>query len=243
MPMARRIRPVIAAALLLIPALGIAAERTGKFMAGTREVVVLLPDGYIQSSVDAPDWLEVLRTAAPREEPIPVEAVVAAECMVDGDAFNPYCRTGYELKIHQDQPFTEATWPVARQVAIEALSADTERVLRAAMERKQARNREIGQNLNVPVDATSQVILLPSDDLRSVRFRLSQPVVMTEDGGKVKQWRFGGLVFLDGQLFNVAVARAFPMDGDDAAVVAEMEGEFDAFLQALYRLNPSERAP
>lgn len=231
--------------LLLIPLAWplAAAERTGKVMAGTREVVVLLPDGYIQSSVDAPDWLEVLRTAAAREEPIPFEAVVAAECMIDGDAFNPYCRTAYELKIHRDQFVTEATWPAARKSAIDAMSKDTERMLRIAMERKQARNREIGRNLNAPVDATSQVILLPSDDLRSVRFRLSQPVVMTEDGGKVKQWRFGGLVFLNGQLFNVAVARAFPMDGDDAAVVAEMEGELDAFLQALYRLNPGDRAP
>lgn len=233
----------LAAVWLLIPTLGLAAERTGTVMAGAREVVVLLPDGYIQSSVDAPDWLEVLRTAAAREEPIPFEAVVAAECMVDGDAFNPYCRTAYELKIHRDQRLTEVTWPAVRQSAIEAMSEDSERMLRIAMERKQARNREIGQNLNVPVEATSQVILLPADDPHSVRFRLSQPVVMTEDGGKVKQWRFGGLVFLNGQLFNVAVARAFPMDGDDAAVVAEMERELDAFLHALYRLNPSERAP
>ena len=236
----------ITSTLLLLMSLAcpaVAAERTGTVMAGTREVVVLLPDGYIQSSVDAPDWLEVLRTAAAREEPIPFEAVVAAECMIDGDAFNPYCRTAYELKIHQDQFVTEANWPAARKSAIEAMSGDSERMLRIAMERKQARNREIGQNVNVPVDARSQVILLPSDDPRSVRFRLSQPVVMTEDGGNVKQWRFGGLVFLNGQLFNVAVARAFPMDGDDAAVVAEMEGELDAFLRALYRLNPGDRAP
>lgn len=242
MPMARRIRPIIAAALLLIPALGIAAERVGKAMAGDIELSMPIPERYVQASLDMPELLEELRHIAIPGLPRPVDVLVAPECTSEQPEAGLYCLTSYEIFVSQS-PFDSRRWPDMRSQLMTMLERESEGMLRTASEVRAERNKELGLGVALTIDAESPVIVLAPKDTRSVRFRLRTPLEADVEGERVRQWRFGGQFVLHGKLFNVMVVRNLPAGSDDEAIAKEMEAQLDAFARQLYALNPMHAEP
>lgn len=238
-----KIRALLLIVLLstLLPALALAAERTATVAVDDIDVVMPLPDGYLQASVDVPEWLAYVRSATPPAFPRPVEALIVAACL-EGASPNVYCRTAYDLQVSPKR-VTPETWPVMRNLLSRAMAEQSQAVLDAAMAERNAHMREVERPVDATLDTRASVILLAPEDTRGVRYRLRSPGVLKDEGGEVRQWRFGAQVVLHGRPFSVIVTRELAPGEDAEAVAKAMEVELDAFLQRLYALNPMYATP
>lgn len=231
-----RLVAFLAGAVLVVPSLAMSAERTGLVVADGIELTVPLPDGYVQSSVDVPDWLARMQEITPRSFPRPVESLLAVECL-DVEDVSAYCRTAYDIS-YAPRRFTAASWPATRAMLVEAIQERSSEVIDLAISRRKEHQAQLGIKAELTLDTKAPVVLLAPDDLRGVRFRLGEVAVIREGEFEVRLWRFGGQMMVRGRLFNVTVSRELAEEDDAEAVAAEMEAELDAFLIRLYALNP-----
>jgi hypothetical protein len=236
-----RLLATLAATLLLMPALGLAAERTGKVMVGDIELTVPVPDGYVQASLDMPHWLDELKAAVIPGTPMAVEALVAPECISEESGEGVYCVTSYEIFVTQ-RPFSSLLWPKVRPQILDELERNSAEMLRRVHEARVERNQQMGVKDEFSLDTEAPIVMLAPEDMRSIRFRLRAPLEIESDGQRIRQWRFGGQFMLHGKLFSVSVVRNLPADADDQAVVKVMEAELEAFARELYALNPMHAA-
>lgn len=235
-PTSRRVTLLACLLLAWAPCLALAAERTATLVVDDTELVVPVPDGYVQASIELPAWIAQMRALTTPGSPQPIETLMSATCVDDADA-GAYCRTAYDLQVSRRR-FDPAMWSVMRPQLVELVQKQSKALIDRAMAQRDARLRELEIESEATLESTTAIIMLAPDDLRGVRFRLPTPAVIKEEGVEVRQWRFGGQVMLRGRLFSVIVTRELA-EGEDAEAVAKaMEAELDAFVQRLYALNP-----
>lgn len=234
-----RLRPLLAAALLLVPALGLADERTGVIDARGTRVELPLPEGYVQASLDMPEWVALSQTFAPPQARVE-EVVLHAECFSDPDAM--FCPAAYEV-MSLPATLPRAKWRALRSEMIEQLGGDTRAMQERAIERSRERFEEgTGGSARFSRDTSANVVLVALDDPRSVRFYLPAPGRIEAEGVKAEQLRVVAQFVVEGQLMIVAISRDFPEGKATPEAHQALVAELDAFLARLYALNPEYAA-
>ena len=227
-----RLLATLAATLLLMPALGLAAERTGVIdVRGTR-VELPVPEGYVQASIDMPEWITLSQSVAPagaRAE----EVLLQAECASDPDAL--FCPATIEV-LSLPAKLTREQWRSVRAEMIEQLGGDTRAMQEAALDR--ARKKVEEQGVTFTRDTSAKAVLVALDDVRSVRFYLPAPGRYDADGVTLEQLRVVAQLVIEGQMMFVAISRDFPAGEGTPEAHQALVAQLDEFLTDLYALNP-----
>ena len=226
--------PLLAAALLLAPAIGLAAERTGIIDARGTRIELPIPDEYVQSSLDMPEWIELAKTLAPKGATVE-DVLVHAECMSDPETL--FCPPSYEL-LSMPLKVNEAEWRELRVQLIEALTGDTRAMQEMALKRAQDRLKAESTDAEFTRDTSSRVVLVRSDDPRSVRFYFNAPGRIEGNGVVVEQVRVAAQFAIQGQLMILAVSREVPEGEATPEVYAAVADELNRFMDRLLALNP-----
>lgn len=221
----------LAAALLLAPSLGLAADRTGVIdVRGTR-VELPLPEGYVQASLDMPEWIALSQSVAPtgaRSE----EVLLQAECASDPDTL--FCPATFEI-MSLPAKLSREQWRELRKEMIAQLGGDTRAMQEAALDR--ARKKVEDQGVSFSRDTSAKAVLVAPDDVRSVRFYLPAPGRYQSNGVVVEQLRVVAQLVIDGQLMFVAISRDFPKGEATPEEHQVLVALLDDFLTRLYALN------
>lgn len=225
---------VLLTAALLLPALGLAAERTGVIDARGTRIEVPLPDEYVQSSLDMPEWMELARSLAPKGATVE-EVLVHAECMSDPDTL--FCPPSYEI-LSLPIRVTEAEWRELRVQMIETFTGDTRELQESALRRAQEQLKAENNEAAFTRDTSSRAVLVARDDPRSVRFYFNAPGRVEGNGVVVEQVRVVAQFAIQGQLMVVAVSREVPEGEATPEVYAAVADELNRFMDALLALNP-----
>ena len=225
---------LLAATLLLLPALGLAAERTGVIDARGTRIQVPIPDAYVQSSLDMPEWLDLARTLAPRGTTAE-EVLVHAECMSDPDTL--YCPSSYEI-VSLPMKVDEEEWRELRVQLVEALTGDTREMQETALRRSRDRLQSENNDASFTRDTSSRVVMVAPDDQRSVRFYFNSPGRLEGNGVSADQVRVAAQFAVEGQMMIVAVSREVPAGEATPELYAEVVDELNRFMDRLFALNP-----
>ncbi len=225
---------VLLTAALLLPALGLAAERTGVIDARGTRIEVPLPDEYVQSSLDMPEWMELARSLAPKGATVE-EVLVHAECMSDPETL--FCPPSYEI-LSLPIRVTEAEWRELRVQMIETFTGDTRELQESALRRAQEQLKAENNEAAFTRDTSSRAVLVARDDPRSVRFYFNAPGRVEGNGVVVEQVRVVAQFAIQGQLMVVAVSREVPEGEATPEVYAAVADELNRFMDALLALNP-----
>ena len=226
--------PLLAAALLLLPSIGLAAERTGVIDARGTRIEVPLPDEYVQSSLDMPEWIELAKTLVPKGATVE-DVLVHAECMSDPETL--FCPSSYEI-MSLPLRTTEAEWRELRVQLIEALTGDTREMQEVALKRAQDRLKAENNEAEFTRDTSSRVVLVARDDPRSVRFYFNSPGRVEGNGVVVEQVRVAAQFAIQGQVMVLAVSREVPEGEATPEVYAAVADELNRFMDRLLALNP-----
>lgn len=230
---------VLAAALLLAPFTAHAAERTGVIDVRDMRVVLPLPEGYVQSTLDMPEWVELARRLAARGARVE-EVLIEAECMSDPDTL--FCPPSYEV-MSLPARLTKDEWVKLRAEMIQTLGGDTRALQDQAIARAQrTTERELG-GASFSRPSGSKMVLVALDDPRSVRFYMPAPGRIENGDLVAEQLRVVAQFPLEGQLMMVAVSRDFPEGQATPEAHQELVALLDAFMTRLYALNPPLAAP
>lgn len=225
---------VLLTAALLLPALGLAAERTGVIDARGTRIEVPLPDEYVQSSLDMPEWMELATSLAPKGATVE-EVLVHAECMSDPETL--FCPPSYEI-LSLPIRVTEAEWRELRVQMIETFTGDTRELQESALRRAQEQLKAENNEAAFTRDTSSRAVLVARDDPRSVRFYFNAPGRVEGNGVVVEQVRVVAQFAIQGQLMVVAVSREVPEGEATPEVYAAVADELNRFMDALLALNP-----
>lgn len=216
-----------------------AADRTGVIDARGTRVVVPLPEGYVQASVDMPEWVEA-------GQALVAPGVTVEDIMVDADcvpdALGPSCGSSYEV-MSLPATMTPMQWREVRAQVIEQLGGDTRELQQAVIEGARERLQDFDDGVKFTRAPTSRVVLVALDDPRSVRFYVPAPASLEIRGVEMDQLRVVAQFVVDGQFMMVAVSREFPAGQGTPEAHLGLVEELDAFMTRLYALNPSLAMP
>lgn len=234
-------RQLAIAALLLAPLIATAAERTGVIDVRGKRVEIPLADGYVQATLDMPEWVELSKSFAPSRATVE-EVVLHAECMSDPDQL--YCPPGFEM-FSLPLRVTPVEWRVMRETMLKELAGDTSEVQAAAIQRSQEKLEAIsdGGDVSFSRPATPKVVVVAADDPRSVRFYLPAPGRIESGGVVAEQLRVAAQVAIDGQVLLIAISQEFPEGKATPEAHQALVKQLDVFLNGLYALNPMTGAP
>lgn len=229
------------AALLLAPLIATAGERTGVIDVRGKRVELPLPDGYVQASLDMPEWLELAKSFAPARSTVE-EVVLHAECMSDPDEL--YCPAAFEF-VSLPMRVTPAQWRVLRETMLKELAGDTSEMQAKAMQRSQEKLDAYGEDADVKFTraATPRVVVVAADDPRTVRFYLPAPGRIEADGAVAEQLRVVAQMAVDGQVLLISITRDFPEGKATPEAHRALVDELDAYLTGLFARNTMTGEP
>lgn len=225
-------------AALATPGPTLATDRTAVVEVDGTAIVIPVPEGYGQVSVEWPGRMRGADDDA-RRPTRHVETLVSNGCM---RVVSPLgCPTAYVLRVFPGT-MSSSRWPAYRESLIALSLAEREKSLAEVQQSLEQRPEAVSGRRQVTLDQSQAGVLFGEDDPRSVRLRLVSPNVVRTPDGENRQWSFGAMTLLRGRVFNVKVQRDFPVDQDPERIRMEMEAELEAFMSRLYTLNPMVEA-